>query len=132
MPIRFVIHGEIASKANSRRLVFMRDRAGSGRRPAFIKSAKARAWMEAARHQIPRLPALLTGRVRLSAAIFYASERPDLDGSLLCDALQGRIIVNDRQIRELHLWHGVDRQNPRVVVEIEPIQGDMLVDAAAA
>jgi hypothetical protein len=31
-------------------------------------------------------------------------------------------IRNDRQVREKHVYHGIDRKNPRAEIEIEPMQ----------
>lgn len=101
-------------------------------RPALIKSAKALEYEKAAERQIPKLFPLLVGPVRVSIKIFYATERPDLDASVILDVMQKRIYVNDRQVRELHLWHAVDRNNPRAVIEIEALQGDMIAEAKAA
>ena len=130
MKISFVILGEPASKANSRQLVTL---AG---RPAFIKSRKARGYERDALLQIPSSYRLrLEGPIRLTAKIYYASERPDLDESLILDVLQDqysgagkrRVLVqagvyrNDRQVREKHIRHGIDRANPRAEIEIEPL-----------
>ena len=117
------IHGEPASKANSRRLATT----GRGRfaRTRVIKSEKALAWVEAAKLQLARLrpTRLLEGRLRLTAWIYYRSERPDLDESLVLDVLQGWVYANDRAVRERHIFHGIDRHQPRaelLVEEIEP------------
>lgn len=128
MPVRFIIEGQPCSKSNSRRLV-THPRTG---RAMFIKSKEALAYAKAAEPQIPKLLALMLGPVRVSIKIFYASERPDLDPSLILDAMQGRIYANDRQVREMHLYHAVDRRNPRAVVEIEPLQADMIAEREAA
>lgn len=114
VPVRLTILGELASKANSRRLVMI------GRRPRFILSEKAMAWRDQAVPQIPILDPLLDGPLSISVAAWYASERPDLDASLLYDVLQGRIYRNDRQLREQYLWHGIDKENPRAAVVIRP------------
>lgn len=133
--IAFVILGEPASKANSRKIVAF------GKRPASIKSDKARNFEECALPQIPQVARMqITGRVRAVIRIFYASERPDLDESVVLDVLQDRyktvkvgslkqrILVqrgvyrNDRQVREKHVYHGVDRKNPRVEVEITSLE----------
>lgn len=122
-----VIFGELASKANSRKLVTMGgrwtvmngQRTRVGGRPAFIKSEKARAFEMAVQRQVPVLSPMLEGRLRLICKIFYASERPDLDESVLLDALQGRIYANDRQVREKHVSHAIDRDAPRAIVRVE-------------
>ena len=107
----FTIIGEPTSKANSRRMVAHRGRL----RP--IKSAKAIAYLEAVQMQSPALS--IAGKIRFTATLYYASERPDLDASLLLDGLQGKTYKNDRQVRELHLYHAIDRKNPRAEVTLE-------------
>ncbi len=62
---------------------------------------------------------MLEGSLRFTAYLYYTSERPDLDASLLLDALQGRIYRNDRAVRELHLYHALDKRSPRAVVLVE-------------
>ena len=108
-----IIAGEPASKSNSSQIVKF------GGRFAIIKSKKARAYVKDVAKQVPALAQPLQGRLVLHLKIFYATERPDLDESLIMDALQGRIYTNDRQIREKHITHAVDRENPRAVVLIE-------------
>lgn len=110
MPILLTVLGEPASKANSRRLV------SRGGKPLFIKSAKALSYADAFRLQIPTLDPMLIGELRLDCWIYYASQRPDLDESLILDLLQGKIYANDRQVRERHTYHYIDRQNPRTVI----------------
>lgn len=132
----FTILGEPASKANSRELVtFGR---GARARPAIIKSDKARDYERAALLQIPQAArVMLEGPVRVTAHIYYASERADLDESVILDVLQARytavkdgprqlvragVYVNDRQVREKHVYHHIDRRNPRAEIEVEELQ----------
>lgn len=144
--IAFTILGEPASKANSRKIVTICDR------PSVIKSEKAREYEADALRQIPpKARQRLEGPVRVTLRIFYASERPDLDESVVLDVLQdrwkrdkrdtgqGRILVqhgvyrNDRQVREKHVYHAIDRANPRTDVLVEPLQAqqaDLLGSAA--
>lgn len=137
--IRFTLYGEPASKANSRQIVTIGDR------PSSIKSKKARNYEADAVMQIP--PAArrrIEGPVRIWLRIYYASERPDLDESIVLDVLQDRygkapkdadgkacgprpllqagVYRNDRQVREKHVFHAIDRKNPRVDVAIEAMQ----------
>ncbi|MFD2232785.1 RusA family crossover junction endodeoxyribonuclease [Phaeospirillum tilakii] len=114
--VRLVIHGEPASKANSRRIV------PRGKRFASIKSDKALGWLERAEGEIPRPDRLPFpgGEVVAFIAIYYATHRPDLDESLVLDFLQGRVYANDRQVRERHTYHFIDRDNPRVEVVVRP------------
>lgn len=136
MRVSLTILGEPCSKANSRMIVRFGDR------PASIKSAKARGYEESAQAQIPASArVMLTGPVRATLRLFYASERPDLDPSVVLDVLQAKrakhsseyvrhgVYVNDRQVRELHVYHAVDRGNPRAEIEVEPMtaqQADLI------
>lgn len=127
MRVEIVIKGEPASKANSRKLVKFGDR------PAIIKSAKARNYEVMAVAQIPASARqMLQGKLRLTAHIFYASERPDLDESVILDVLQAKrkkgvllrdgVYNNDRQVREKHIYHGIDKINPRAVIIVETLE----------
>ena len=125
--VRLTILGEPASKANSRKLVTNR----KTKRPMFIKSEKARAFLRGLERQVPTLDPLLLGQVKVTITIYYASERPDLDESLILDGLQGRIYKNDRQVREKHVFHAIDRLNPRTEILIEPRQSELFSERAA-
>ena len=118
--VHVVIAGDCASKANSRQAV---PRKGKDGKPfvGFIKGEKALNWLKAAEWQVKPLPALLDGDLKITMRIFYASRRPDLDPSLVFDFLQGRVYGNDRQLKEQHIYHGLDKERPRVVAIIEPI-----------
>lgn len=141
--IAFTLYGEAASKANSRKLVTIADR------PAFIKSAKARTFEADALRQIPPAARLrLEGPVRVMLRMFYATERPDLDETVVLDVLQDRwgkapkgrngerigtrpllqagVYRNDRQVRQKVVVHGIDRNNPRVEVRVEALQPQQL------
>lgn len=113
----FTILGEPASKANQRR--FGRDRAGTSR---LFKSKKATAFVRTFGYQCPTLDPLLTGNLVVAMKIFYASRRPDLDESLILDCLQGRVYENDRQVKERHIYWGLDRDKPRTAILIARIQ----------
>ena len=110
-----IIFGEPASKANSRRVV----RYGGMSR--LIKSAKALSYSDAFKQQCGKLPTLMTGDLRVTLHIFYASRRPDLDESLILDLMQGLIYENDRQVKERHCYWGLDPDNPRAEIIIERI-----------
>jgi hypothetical protein len=137
--IRFTIFGEPASKANSRVLSTIGPK--DNRRTILRKGNKALGYERDALRQIPPAArARLEGPVRVTLRIFYASERPDLDESIVLDVLQDRwskdkglpttdrrlaqagVYRNDRQVREKHVFHGIDRKNPRTDVEVEPLQ----------
>ena len=80
---QFVVYGEPASKANSRRLVSFKRKGGAGSRPALIKSQKALDYNEAFQKQCPKLSPLMEGDVSVTITIYYASRRPDLDESVI-------------------------------------------------
>jgi len=113
LPVTCVIFGEPASKSNSRRLVTIKGR------PAFIKSKKALDYLKDFEAQCPRIDPLIEQDCIANIHIYYRTRRPDLDCSVILDALQGKIIKNDRQIKELHLYHGLDRENPRAEISIK-------------
>jgi len=113
-PVYLVVYGEPASKANSRKLVLF------GNRPASIKSDKARGYARDFLLQVRPLDPLMEGELRMDLWIYYASQRPDLDESLILDLLQGKIYKNDRQVRERHVYHMIDKANPRIEVIIQP------------
>lgn len=121
MRFSFVIEGEAASKANSRRLVIREGRV------RFIKSPEALAFERACILQIPaRARVMYAEPVCITLWMFYRNERRDLDESVLLDCLQPRagrrgVILNDRQVREKHVYHGIDAKRPRVEVLIEAL-----------
>ena len=110
--LRCVVYGEPASKSNSRRLVHLNGR------PVFIKSKKANDYSTAFRLQCPKLPVLLEGDVGVEITIHYASRRPDLDESVILDSMQGLIYTNDRQVKEKHIYHRLDKNNPRSDIRV--------------
>lgn len=115
--IVFTILGEPASKSNSRQAVPRKTKSGKAF-VAFIKSSKAQNYSKTALLQIPELKELISGKLGIECKIYYASERPDLDPSLIFDLLQGRIFENDRQLREHHIYHGIDKVNPRAEIRV--------------
>lgn len=142
--IAFRILGEPASKANSRKPAEV-GKSGA-KRTIWIKSDKARAYEEDALRQIPSWARQrLEGPVKMTLRIYYCTEASDLDESLVLDVLQDRykkmgdkriliqpgVYRNDRQVRERHVHHGIDRANPRVELEIEP-RDPQAVDMFAA
>ena len=102
-----IVAGEPASKANSRQIVMF------GKRPAIIKSKKARDYVKAFEKQVKPLTSLLEGDLAVHITIYYASRRPDLDESVILDCMEKVIYGNDRQVKEKHIFHGLDKDNPR-------------------
>jgi hypothetical protein len=110
-----IIFGEPASKANSRRVVRF------GGMSRLIKSEKALNYSDVFKQQCKPLAVLMTGDLRITMHIYYASRRPDLDESLILDLMQGLIYENDRQVKERHCYWGLDPDNPRSEIIIEKI-----------
>lgn len=109
--IDFTIHGEPASKANSRRW--------TGK--FFIKSEKALKYGVEFKKQCPVLDPLMEGDLKVTIHIWYASRRPDLDPSLIFDLMQGMIYPNDRCLKEHHVFWHLDKENPRADITVEKI-----------
>lgn len=112
---RVLIRGEPASKANSRQITSFRGRLRS------IKSKKALSYLDAFRLQCPTIP-LLQGDLFCHFIIHYATRRPDLDESLILDALQGRLYANDRQVKQRFTEWRLDRINPRTEILVGELQ----------
>lgn len=141
MRIAIVLFGEPASKSNSREIVSVNKRAPDGtlkRVPRSIKSDAARQFELDAIRQIPAACRLmLTCDVRVTMRLYYRTRRPDLDETVVLDVLQARyqrdkhtgqchlvqrgVYVNDRQVREKHVYWGLDPANPRAEILIEPL-----------
>jgi Holliday junction resolvase RusA-like endonuclease len=135
--IAFTILGEPASKSNSRIPRIVKSKKTGEPYTMFIKSVKANHYERDALKQIPPdARQMLEGPVRVTLRIFYASERPDLDESVVLDVLQAKffkndagikqctrrgVYINDRQVREKHVHHFIDRNNPRSEIEVEPL-----------
>lgn len=124
--IRLTILGEPFSKANSRKLVKFGDR------PASIKSSGALLYEKSAIMQIPdSAKQMLTDPVAVTMRIYYATQRKDLDESLILDCLQAKkskgeivrrgVYVNDRQVKEKHIYHFIDKSCPRAEIEVRII-----------
>ena len=116
--MKFLVEGNLPRKSNGRRIKFY------GGRMASIKSANALAYEQSFYYQIanqkPAEP--MTGDLVLMAIIFYQSNRSDLSDELLADLCEkSGIIINDRQFKEKHLYHRIDKKWPRVEFKIEQI-----------
>ena len=114
--ILFTIEGEPASKSNSRKIVSF------GKRMGVIKSEKARNYEKIFASQCPTLENLIESEVKVELIIHYASRRPDLDESVILDCMQGKIYVNDRQVKQKHIYWGLDRERPRTHVRVSPLE----------
>ena len=112
----FTIEGEPASKSNSRRLVKIKGRV------AFIKSKKALNYSKHFELQCPTYDTLYEEDLAIALKIFYQSKRPDLDESLILDLIQGKVYKNDRSIKLKYVEWGLDREFPRTLVVLGPVE----------
>ncbi len=113
-----IIYGEPASKANSRQIVMF------GKRPAIIKSKKARDYVKTFEKQCPTLDTLVTEDLGVEITIYYASRRPDLDESVILDCMQGYIYKNDRQVKKKIINWALDKDNPRSEIKVFLLEKD--------
>lgn len=109
------IIGEPCSKANSRRVVLI------AKKIRVIKSKKALSYLSAFALQCPIRDNLFTEDVAVGMRIHYASRRPDLDESLILDALENCAYQNDRQVKAKFILHALDKERPRTEIWVAPI-----------
>lgn len=90
----------------------------------LIKSQKALTYSEMFKAQATPVSPLIEQDVRVTMFIHYASRRPDLDESLILDLLQGVAYVNDRQVKEKHIYWALDKENPRaeIIIDVLPAE----------
>ena len=120
--MRFQIFGEPCSKANSRIMIFRKNR-----KPCNIKNKASHDYVNSflAQVQAMRLGAFGNGSedVILHCWIYYKNYRKDLDESLIMDCLQkSGILKNDRQIKEKHIYHGINKLNPNSVIILQGVE----------
>jgi hypothetical protein len=93
----------------------------------MIKSEKALSYSKVFREQLPAVDRPLELPLVATITIWYASRRPDLDESLILDLLQvdekkyrdtKGVILNDRQVREKHVYWRLDPTNPRCEIRL--------------
>ncbi|WP_417821279.1 RusA family crossover junction endodeoxyribonuclease [Terasakiella sp.] len=121
--LHLTIKGQPVSMKNSRQITY---RFHKGRRiPRIIKSDKALAYAKSIERQVPILRRRINGPCKIWIRVFYETQKPDLDCELIFDALQDRLYDNDRQLREKHLYHAIDKKNPRAEIVIEPLEPEL-------
>ena len=80
--------------------------------------------MKAFQQQCPNLDDVMFEEdVEVRAKIYYRTRRPDLDESVILDAMQGLIYKNDRQVKRKVIEWGLDKEHPRaeiIVLSMEP------------
>jgi len=64
----------------------------------------------------------LDGDLSLVGIIYYRSNRSDLSEELLMDCLEkSKVIINDRRIVHKNIYKKIDKNNPRVEIEINQL-----------
>lgn len=136
LSIALTIYGQPVSKSNRSQIVKL------GNRVSIGKSQEAKAYIRDSLRQIPAAARQrLQGPVSITVRMFYASERSDLDESQLLDILQDQwrrrkaadgekaprellqagVYRDDRQVRAKHIFHAIDKHNPRCEIVIVPM-----------
>lgn len=113
------ILGKVPSKSNSYMIV---NRAGHG---SLAKTKALDQYEKRFYLQCPCRGLDIKGYFALKARVFYENNRPDLDNALkiILDCLQScKVIQNDRYCTEIHAFKFVDKQNPRVEIEIMEVK----------
>lgn len=122
-PYHCTIIGEPASKANSRKVVLIKGKI------RVIKSNKARNYLRLFEQQARVRDPLFEEDVAVGMHIVYKSRRPDLDESLILDALQGYAYKNDRSVKIKLITWGLNRDQASAEIMVVPVgEHQMLVD----
>ena len=128
-PVRLTILGQPCSLKNSR------DQIPNPRAPGkwiSVPGKTARQYLRDFNKQAPILQPLIECDVSVTIRIFYSWNGPDLDEALILDAMQKRIYKNDRQVREKHVYHAIDKDNPRAEIIVAPREGALFQAAGVA
>ena len=89
-----------------------------------ILSAKGRAYKRDVSILCSRRCVFLNGApVSVTLRLFRPRKIGDIDGPIkqILDAMEGCFYENDKQIVELHVYRGDDKDRPRVEVEIKAL-----------
>lgn len=116
-----VIHGHPPSKSNSYEIVNV------GGRGTLAKTVQMRLYERDFGYQCTIKGLKLGVRFRLAVDVYFRSNRSDLDNSLkiILDCLQKyEVIVNDRQCTEIFARKFVDKEDPRIIFDVIPLEED--------
>lgn len=116
--IRFTVPGKLVS---------MKNRKIQTRRGFSFKNPEVVAYEKTFPLFVPHEARLGLGSVvePLSATVtvFYPSRRSDLDCALVYDCLQAAgVVANDRYIVEKHEFARIDKERPRVEIELRKVE----------
>lgn len=92
------------------------------RRPIVLLSREARDYKKRVAAQLIGAPRI-TGTVGLRLNVFRPRKVGDLDNSIKCllDSLKGILFEDDKQVVEITARRWDDKADPRVMVEVYPI-----------
>jgi Holliday junction resolvase RusA-like endonuclease len=133
--ITFTVPGAPLGQNALYRIVNIKPRGGKAHSTLMMTSA-GRAWKTDIAARAGLAPHLGEALVEVRLRVYLPNERMDLDGPIkpVMDALQGvkmdgydgrmgGCIVNDRQVRRLVVERYVDRERPRIEIDVEPLTG---------
>lgn len=95
--------------------------ANRGGRTLFFKTKEAKQYQLEVDVELAFVEPVV-GPVKLEIWCYFQNSRSDIDGRLksLLDVLQGNLYENDNQILDLVVHKRIDKENPRVEVQVEP------------
>lgn len=137
--IRFTARGEPVSLKNNKQLGSVKESSKGNRYREIVNSREVINYQKFFLPQIPwQAQAMLDVPVRVLIKIWYRTQRPDLDEAIILDLMQAQytrhpktqeklvvrrgVYTNDRLVRERHVYHGIDKQHPRVEIIVMPIE----------
>jgi len=124
--LHLTIKGQPASMKNGRQIGWKRSKKQPWKTVPYLrKSDKALSYEQSIKRQIPILRRRINGPCKIWVRVYYQTQKPDLDCELIFDALQDRVYENDRQLREKHLYHAIDKKNPRAEIVIQPLEPEL-------
>jgi len=113
-----IVFGQLPSMKNSKIQSVKKGRAYTFKNPAVV--AYERNFGIQVKPEAKKHLGSPTEPLRAIVTVFYPSMRSDLDCALVYDCLQtAGVIANDRYIREKHEYAAIDKDNPRVQIEID-------------
>ena len=127
--MRFIIHGHVPSKKNSKRLVY------AGHRPLLISSKAHEAWHTVAMYELKSQVKGMANRIASSGPHKVTIElwgenarRSDLTNKAesIMDLFVDMGIFRDdnwNEIPQVHIiYRGIDRKNPRAEITVEKVE----------
>lgn len=119
MSINETIRGKCPSKPNCYQIVL------SGTKRTLAKTPSLRKYEQLFFLQCKSRNANVKGLFKMSIKVFYENMRPDLDNSLkvVLDCLQScNVIVNDRNCVHIDAQKFIDKNDPRIEIQIEELK----------